>query len=57
MDSQYRPGEIDESDREDLEEHMYEASSSRAKRGALSLGKFKHIARLAWSKEEGLIPE
>lgn len=57
MNDQYMPIEIYEAYRDDLEEHMYESSSSRAKRGALSLGKFKKIARLTWSKEQGHIPE
>lgn len=57
MNDQYMPIEIYEAYRDDLEEHMYESSSSRAKRGALSLGKFKKIARLIWSKEKGHIPE
>lgn len=58
MNHQYMPVEIFEAYRDDLEEVMYEAnSSSRAKRGALSIGRFKKIARLAWSEEKGLIPE
>ena len=57
MDHQYMPTEIYEAYRDDLEEHIYESTSSRAKRGALTIGKFKKIARLAWSKDKGIIPE
>jgi len=57
LDHQYMPTEIYEAYRDDLEEHMYESSSSRAKRGALSLAKFKKIARLAWTSDKGIIPE
>lgn len=57
MDSQYMPVEIYEAYRDELEEYIYEAKTSRSKRGALSVGKFKKIARLAWSKEQGLIPD
>lgn len=57
LDHQYMPTEIYEAYRDDLEEHIYESSSSRAKRGALSLAKFKKIARLAWTSDKGIIPE
>lgn len=55
MDHQYMPVEMYEAHRDELEEHMYESSSSRAKRGAMSLAKFKKIARLAWTPEQGRI--
>jgi hypothetical protein len=57
MDKDYLPTEIFEAHRDEIEEHMYEASSSRAKRGALSLAKFKKISRLVWTSEQGRIPE
>ncbi len=57
MDREYNPTEIYEAYRDELEEHIYESSSSRAKRGALSVAKFKKISRLAWSVEQGIIPE
>jgi len=57
MDKQYMPVEIYEVFRDDLEEHMYESSSSRAKRGAMSVAKFKKIGRLAWSAEQGVLTE
>ncbi|MCP3867872.1 MAG: hypothetical protein GY703_07215 [Gammaproteobacteria bacterium] len=57
MDEDYEPYEIYEAEREDLLEFMGKSSSSRAKRGALSVARFKVIGRLAWTREEGLEPE
>jgi len=52
------PTEIYEAFRDELEEAIYEAKEkSRAKRGALTIGKFKKLSRLAWSEEKGLIPD
>ncbi len=57
MDEEYEPYEIYEAEREDLLEYMNKSSSSRVKRGALSVARFKVIGRLAWTREEGLEPE
>jgi len=57
MDENYEPYEIYEAEREDLLEFIDKSSSSRAKRGALSVARFKIIARLAWTREEGLESE
>ncbi len=57
MDEEYEPYEIYEAERDELLEYMEESSSSRAKRGALSVARFKIIGRLAWAREEGLDPE
>ncbi|OOZ37752.1 hypothetical protein [Solemya velesiana gill symbiont] len=57
MDESYEPFEIYEAERDDLLEYIDKASSSRAKRGALSVARFKIIGRLAWTREEGLEPE
>jgi hypothetical protein len=58
MNDKYMPVEIYEAYRDELEEAIYEAKeSSRAKRGAMTVGKFKKLARLAWSEEKGLIPD
>lgn len=47
--------EIYEASREELEEAMAEGGSSkRAKRGAMSVAKFKIIGHLAWTRENGL---
>lgn len=54
MDDNYEPFEIFEAEREDLLEVIAEAESSkRAKRGLLSVAKFKAIGQLVWTREEG----
>jgi hypothetical protein len=57
MDEEYEPYEIYEAERDEIEEFMGQSSSSRAKRGALSVARFKIIARLAWTREDGIEPE
>ncbi|MCW8883564.1 MAG: hypothetical protein OQL17_09445 [Sedimenticola sp.] len=57
MDEDYEPYEIYEADRDELLEFMDQSSSNRAKRGALSVARFKIIGRLVWSREQGLAPE
>lgn len=54
MDENYEPYEIYQADRTELEEYAAKSSSSRAKRGALSVGRFKIIGRLRWDRENGL---
>ena len=57
MDEDYEPYEIYEAGRDELLEFMEKSSSSRARRGALSVARFKVIGRLAWTREDGLEPE
>jgi hypothetical protein len=57
MDEEYEPYEIYEAERDELLEYMEKSSSGRAKRGALSVARFKIIGRLAWTREDGLEPE
>ena len=57
MDEDYEPYEIYEAEREDLLEYINKSSSNRARRGALSVARFKVIGRLAWTREDGLEPE
>lgn len=54
MDENYEPYEIYQAEREDVEEFVDESSSSRAKRGALSVARFKIIGRLRWDSANGL---
>jgi hypothetical protein len=54
MDESYEPYEIYEADRADLEDFVDQSSSSRAKRGALSVARFKIIGRLLWDRVGGL---
>ena len=53
MDEDYEPFEIYEAERDDLLEYVGKSSSSRAKRGILSVSRFSIIARLAWTREDG----
>lgn len=58
MDEEYQPYEIHEAQRDAIMEALSrQTSSSRAKRGALSVAKFRMIARLVWDREGGLDPE
>jgi hypothetical protein len=57
MDEDYEPYEIYEAERDDILEYIGKSSSSRAKRGAMSVARFKIIGRLAWTRETGLEPE
>ena len=57
MDEEYEPYEIYEAERDELLEFMEKSSSNRARRGALSVARFKIIGRLAWTREDGLEPE
>lgn len=58
LDEQYEPMEILEASREAVEAAMDEAGeSNRAKRGAMSVARFRHIAQLVWCREEGEMDE
>lgn len=57
MDGDYEPFAIYEASREEILESLDEVSSKRARRGAMSVARFKIIGRLVWSRENGLEPE
>jgi hypothetical protein len=57
MDEDYEPYEIYEAERDELLEFMEKSSSSRVRRGALSVARFKIIGRLAWTREQGVEAE
>jgi len=58
MNADYEPVEIYECDREVVENALDEQkSSSRNKRGAISLAKFKIISELVWSSESSSFQE
>ncbi len=57
MDENYEPQQIIEAAREAIIEAMAETSASRAKRGAMSVARFRAIGRLVWSQERGLIDD
>jgi hypothetical protein len=55
MDEDYEPCEIYEAARDDIMDEIDEAAGSkRAKRGALSVAKFKNISWLVWTRETGM---
>ena len=56
LNEDFEPIEIFEADRIELVESLDETSDSkRNKRGAMSVSRFKHLARLVWSAEDGEI--
>ena len=57
LDEDYEPFEIHEAEREVIEEALQESESKRSKRGAMSIARFKNIARLVWTREEGVIED
>ncbi len=57
MDEDYEPFEIYEVDRDELLEYTDKSSSNRAKRGVLSVSRFRIIGRLAWTRQDGLESE
>jgi hypothetical protein len=54
MDENYEPIEIHEAERDDVLDAVDKASSSRSKRGAVSVAKFKIIGKLVWTRENGV---
>ncbi|MET0090071.1 MAG: hypothetical protein ABW068_08645 [Candidatus Thiodiazotropha sp.] len=57
MDEDYMPYEIYEAERDDLLEYLDQSSSNRAKRGAMSVARFKIIGQRIWTRESGLESE
>jgi hypothetical protein len=53
MDEDYEPYEIYEALREDLVEAVDASSSSRARRGAMSVARFKVVGELVWDRVNG----
>lgn len=53
MDENYEPYEIYQALREDLADFVKASSSSRAKRGAMSVARFKIVGELVWDRDNG----
>ncbi|MCW8931963.1 MAG: hypothetical protein OQL19_17225 [Gammaproteobacteria bacterium] len=51
LDDDYEPFEIFEIDRETLADNIIDQQSKKAKKGAMTVARFKKIATLAWSRE------
>jgi hypothetical protein len=56
MDPDYEPFEIYEVERKDIEAYTGKSSQGRAKRGAMSVARFKIIGRLVWARDGGADP-
>ncbi len=54
MDEDFEPYEIYEAERADVLTAAADSAASRRRRGALSVARFKNIARLVWTRENGL---
>lgn len=58
MDENYETDCIFEADRQAILDALGEQQdSNRSKRGAMSVAKFKNVARLVWNREEGAIED
>jgi hypothetical protein len=58
LDENFEPFEIYEADREELLPELERAADSRrARRGAMSVARFKALGRLAWTHEDGRLDE
>lgn len=53
MDDNYEPYEIYRAHRDDLSEHLDRSSANRAKRGAMSVARFKILGELVWDAVNG----
>lgn len=51
LNDDYEPFEVYEIDRETLAENVIDKQSKKAKKGAMTVARFKKIATLAWSNE------
>ena len=58
MDENYETDSIYEADRDSVLAALSERQgSNRSKRGAMSVAKFKNVARLVWTRQEGAITD
>ena len=58
MDEEFETTEIYEASRDDILNDLDDASTSnRSKRGAMSVARFKRLAQLVWTRDEGLIDD
>ena len=54
MDAEYQPFEIFEVERDIILDILGKSSTSKKKRGALSVARFRNIGQLVWTRESGL---
>lgn len=55
MDENFEPFEIHEAERADIERDLETSASRRRARGAMSVARFRHLGRLVWARETGLV--
>lgn len=55
MDEDFKPMEVHLVSRTVLEQELKNETGNRKNRGAMSVAKFKHLARLVWTESEGVI--
>ena len=53
MDENYEPAEIYRATRDELEEYVAQSSSGRARRGAMSVARFRILGELVWDAVNG----
>lgn len=56
MDDEFEPLEMYQASREEIVDALKNTNSSRKKRGAISVAKFKIIGELVWARELGVLP-
>jgi hypothetical protein len=57
MNEAFETQEIYLATRKDVEDELSEIDSKRQNRGAMTVARFKYLARLAWTPAEGIILE
>lgn len=57
LDGNFEPFEMYEGEREEILQALAHCSGKRARRGAMSIAKFKAIGRLIWTRENGIEEE
>lgn len=55
MDENFETTEIYEAMRDEVLTELEQSSSSRSRRGAMSVARFKHLAHQVWNREQGLV--
>lgn len=53
LDERFEATEIYEADRATVEEDLAARGGGRSRRGAMSVGRFRNLARLVWTRERG----
>ena len=57
MNEEFETQEIYMATREEVENELSEMDSKRQNRGAMTVARFKYLARLVWTPAEGIIVE